>query len=264
MGCAPACPLRAGCFPTAPERGWSHADTRPTQGGHPHHVVRLSRLQRHQPGTDAGTAGPPFLRPVHGVRLGRGLADLTSYAEDVALITAVEVAQLHLLEEFFGIAVGEAKLAFGYSPGEAAALKGAGVCEMRHLLRVPLTLAKDAVRPRQTRCALQTSVKVILRLFRGPALPPIEHRSHASENPVWHDANALGTDARLARIRSGLGFLLDQVAPSAFTAREGTAQRRAAYEASKRLMRVGVTHASRFCVTRPSASSLSRPSTPLR
>jgi [acyl-carrier-protein] S-malonyltransferase len=79
------------------------------------------------------------------VRSAKETTDLTTYAEDTALIVAAEIAQIRLLEEFFGVAVREAQLVFGYSLGEAAALIAAGVYEMRHLLRVPLTLADDAV-----------------------------------------------------------------------------------------------------------------------
>ena len=69
----------------------------------------------------------------------RETQDLTTYAEDLALIIAVEMAQLRLLDQFFGIAMRDAKLAFGYSLGEASALIGGGVYEMQHLLRAPLT-----------------------------------------------------------------------------------------------------------------------------
>jgi [acyl-carrier-protein] S-malonyltransferase len=71
--------------------------------------------------------------------------DLTTYAEDLALIIAVEVAQMRLLEQCFGITLRQAKLAFGYSLGEASALIAAGVYEMRHLLRAPVTFADDLV-----------------------------------------------------------------------------------------------------------------------
>ncbi len=97
------------------------------------------------------------------VRMSKETTDLASYAEDVALIVAVEVAQLRLLEEFFGIAVREARLAFGYSLGEAAALIAAGVYEMRHLLRVPLSLADDAA-------ALARDVTLGVLFSRGPSL----------------------------------------------------------------------------------------------
>src|SRR5262245_41562407 len=56
------------------------------------------------------------------IRLRQETKDLTTYAEDLALIVAVELAQLRLLKEFFGIELSEAKLAFGYSLGEPIAL----------------------------------------------------------------------------------------------------------------------------------------------
>src|SRR5438309_1483599 len=82
-----------------------------------------------------------FGRPVDlvaRVRDRRETTGLAGFAEDVALIVAVEVAQVRLLGEFFGIPFAGARLAFGYSLGEAAALIAAGVYEMRDLLPVPL------------------------------------------------------------------------------------------------------------------------------
>ena len=55
-----------------------------------------------------------------------------------------------------------AKLAFGYSLGEASALIAAGVFEMKHLLRVPLALADDCV-------ALADGVTMGVLFSRGPA-----------------------------------------------------------------------------------------------
>ncbi len=77
------------------------------------------------------------------VREGRETCDLTTYAEDVALIVGVEAAQLRLLEQHFGIGIRGARLAFGYSLGEAGALIATEVFELPHLLRVPLQLADD-------------------------------------------------------------------------------------------------------------------------
>ena len=71
--------------------------------------------------------------------------DLSTYAEDVALIVSVSVAQIRLLEEQFGIRFRDAKLAFGYSLGEASALIAAGVYTLPDLLRVPLTMSDDSV-----------------------------------------------------------------------------------------------------------------------
>ncbi len=97
------------------------------------------------------------------VRQRRETQDLTTYAEDLALIVAVELAQMRLLDQFFGITLGQAKLAFGYSLGEAVALMAAGVFEMRHLLKAPLTMADDLV-------ALGHDVSMGVVFSRGRAL----------------------------------------------------------------------------------------------
>ena len=64
---------------------------------------------------------------VERVRAGRETRGLIDYAEDVALIVGVELAQMKLLEEFHGIFLNQARLAMGYSLGESAALMAAGV-----------------------------------------------------------------------------------------------------------------------------------------
>ena len=89
--------------------------------------------------------------------------DLDSYGEAVALIVAMEMAQLRLLKEFFRIDYAQARLAYGYSLGEIAALVAGGVMEMRHALRVPLSVAKDCVE-----LARDTTLAVLFS--RGPAL----------------------------------------------------------------------------------------------
>lgn len=93
----------------------------------------------------------------------RETQDLSSYAEDLALITAVDIAQIRLLDQLFGIPIHEAKLAFGYSLGEASALIAGGVFEMQHLLRAPLTFADDLVE-------LGRDVRMGVLFSRGPAL----------------------------------------------------------------------------------------------
>src|SRR6516164_10865733 len=47
------------------------------------------------------------------------------------------------------------------------------------------------------RCAVQTSVKsLVLPLYSARCLfPPSNTARHASENPIWHDANDLGMEA---------------------------------------------------------------------
>lgn len=97
------------------------------------------------------------------IRLRQETKDLTTYAEDLALIVAVELAQLRLLKDFFGIELGQAKLAFGYSLGEAVALMAAGVFEMQHLLRAPLMVADELA-------ALGRDVNMGVVFSRGRAL----------------------------------------------------------------------------------------------
>ena len=47
---------------------------------------------------------------------------LKSYAQDICLIVAVEMAQLQILHDMFDVSISDAKLALGYSLGELAAL----------------------------------------------------------------------------------------------------------------------------------------------
>jgi [acyl-carrier-protein] S-malonyltransferase len=90
----------------------------------------------------------------------RGLGD---YAADVAFIVAVEMAQLRLLREFFGIELPRARYAFGYSLGECAALIATNVFTMTDLLRVAIAMSED--------CAeLADEVTLALLLSRGPVL----------------------------------------------------------------------------------------------
>ena len=97
------------------------------------------------------------------VRNGRETSGLNDYAEDVALIIAMEMAQLRVLEECFGLSLSQARLAFGYSLGECCALMASGVYKMADLLRVPLAMADD--------CAeLAKEVTLAILFSRGPVL----------------------------------------------------------------------------------------------
>jgi len=100
------------------------------------------------------------------IRLRQESKDLTTYAEDLALIVAVELAQLRLLKDFFGIELSQAKLAFGYSLGEPIALMAAGVYEMQHLIRAPLLVADDLA-------ALGKDVNMGVVFSRGRALDEV-------------------------------------------------------------------------------------------
>jgi [acyl-carrier-protein] S-malonyltransferase len=83
--------------------------------------------------------------PVDLVRIveERAEPDLAQYPAAIALIVAVEVAQLRLLRECHGIDYSRAKLAFGYSLGELMAVCAAGAFSAEQLIRVPLGMAND-------------------------------------------------------------------------------------------------------------------------
>ena len=97
------------------------------------------------------------------VRDRRESSGLVDYAEDLALIISAELAQLRILEECFGIRLSQARVAFGYSLGECAALMATGVFKMTDLLRIPLELADDCA-------ALADHVTLAVLFSRGPVL----------------------------------------------------------------------------------------------
>jgi [acyl-carrier-protein] S-malonyltransferase len=97
------------------------------------------------------------------VREGRETRGLDDYAEDLVLIIAAELAQLRILEECFGVSLAQARVAFGYSLGECAALMATGVFKMADLLRIPLAMADDCV-------ALANEVTLAVLFSRGPVL----------------------------------------------------------------------------------------------
>ncbi|MCO6456666.1 MAG: hypothetical protein J5I93_15315 [Pirellulaceae bacterium] len=70
---------------------------------------------------------------------------LRSYHEAIALIVAMEMAQLQILEDFFGVPYHRARVMFGYSLGEITSLIAGGVIPLRCALQVPLSLAADCV-----------------------------------------------------------------------------------------------------------------------
>lgn len=102
------------------------------------------------------------------VDLTRRVADqndpvLADYAEAVALVVAVESAQLRLLQAYHGINPKMARLTFGYSLGELHAVCISGMFNVDELLRIPLALATD--------CASMAEGCTLAVLFsRGPAI----------------------------------------------------------------------------------------------
>jgi [acyl-carrier-protein] S-malonyltransferase len=92
---------------------------------------------------------------------------LAHYAESVSLIMAAELAQVQLLEELHGVRFREAKLAYGYSLGELAAVSCAGVFDMTEVLKVPVAMAAD--------CAVLAEIVSMGVLFsRGPAIDELD------------------------------------------------------------------------------------------
>ncbi|MBC7816990.1 MAG: ACP S-malonyltransferase, partial [Planctomycetaceae bacterium] len=88
---------------------------------------------------------------------------LAEYGEAIALIVAVEMAQLELLHEFFGIEYRAAPLALGYSLGEVSALVASGVYSIESLLTPLLALSDDLV-------AQADNVRMGIVFSRGPVM----------------------------------------------------------------------------------------------
>jgi [acyl-carrier-protein] S-malonyltransferase len=88
---------------------------------------------------------------------------LNTYAQDICLIVAVELAQLQILKDMFDISISESKLALGYSLGELTALIATGVYAFESAIGPILALADDAA-------ALANDVTLGILFSRGPAL----------------------------------------------------------------------------------------------
>lgn len=69
---------------------------------------------------------------------------LDSFAADVGLIMAAELAQVELLEQLFAISYRHARLALGYSLGEVAALVCGGVYALREVLPPLIAMARES------------------------------------------------------------------------------------------------------------------------
>jgi len=75
--------------------------------------------------------------------LAREPSTLTTFVQDIGTVVGMEIAQVRILEEVFDIPIRQARLSFGHSIGELAALVIGGVYQMEQLLPVPLSLATD-------------------------------------------------------------------------------------------------------------------------
>lgn len=88
---------------------------------------------------------------------------LRSYPDAIALIVAMEMAQIRLLEEFHGVPRGDASVAFGYSLGEITAVACGGHLKMENVLLIPLSMAADSAE-------LARDVTMGVVFSRGPSL----------------------------------------------------------------------------------------------
>ncbi|HWB11191.1 MAG TPA: hypothetical protein VG826_18325 [Pirellulales bacterium] len=86
-----------------------------------------------------------------------------TFAEDIGLIMAAEVAQIELFEQLFAVPYREARLALGYSLGEVTALVCGGVFTLRDVLPSLIGMAREAAE-----LALDVTMGVVFS--RGKAL----------------------------------------------------------------------------------------------
>ena len=89
---------------------------------------------------------------------------LATYAEAVALIVAMEQAQVAICRDQFGCEFSQAKMAYGYSLGEISALVACGTLDMDAALRIPLALTPDCI-------ALADDVTLGILFSRRAVLP---------------------------------------------------------------------------------------------
>ena len=69
-------------------------------------------------------------------------ATLKEYHESIAIIVAVELAQLEILETFFEISLTDANMMYGFSLGELTALSAGGVLTLDDALKIPLMMSR--------------------------------------------------------------------------------------------------------------------------
>ncbi|MCA9167903.1 MAG: hypothetical protein KDB23_09560 [Planctomycetales bacterium] len=89
---------------------------------------------------------------------------LEDYAESIALILAMEHAQLEILRDRFDIDYHRARISVGFSLGEISALVAGGVYTLENAAKVPLALADDCV-------ALAHDTVMGIVFSKGDAIP---------------------------------------------------------------------------------------------
>jgi [acyl-carrier-protein] S-malonyltransferase len=142
---------------------------------------------------------------------------LATYSEAVALTVAVELAQIELLRQFFGFEFSRARIAYGYSLGEVAALAACGLFGMKEALKVPLLMSEDCL-------ALAEGTTLGVLFSRGPAIDEVTVRRMCLE--ISAEGNGtIGVSSYLApnsMLLIGQGRTLDHFAelmPERFSSR---------------------------------------------
>ncbi len=115
---------------------------------------------------------------------------LDTFAEDIAIILAMEIAQITILREQFETNYSKAPLAFGYSLGEIAALVCGGVYQYADVLPPLLELAPS--------CAeLGRDVTMGIIFSRGHELK-LDEVSQLCQQINWEGQGVIGVSAQLS------------------------------------------------------------------
>jgi [acyl-carrier-protein] S-malonyltransferase len=126
--------------------------------------VLLEELRRFSETCSEYTQSPVDLADV--VRAGDE-PGLAHYAESIALVVAVEVAQTRLLNEIHEVETSQAKFSCGYSLGELAALSFGKTFSVDEMIRLPLAMAADSVK-------LAGDITMGVLFSRGPLISEVD------------------------------------------------------------------------------------------
>lgn len=109
------------------------------------------------------------------------------YSEAIALVIAMEQAQLEMLRNCFDINFTAVRLSFGYSLGEIAAVIASGILEFEDALRIPLELSADCL-------SLTEGVSLAVLLTKATELPMEEvQRTIVHVNSAGQGAMGIST-----------------------------------------------------------------------
>ena len=89
------------------------------------------------------------------------------YAESIALVVAMEVVHMRLLNQIHKVETSQAKFSFGYSLGELSAVSFGGTFPVDQMIRVPLAMAADSVE-------LARDITMGVLFSRGPLISEVD------------------------------------------------------------------------------------------